>query len=100
MINNFSQKINLIFLSIAIIYLLTIFTGSALTIFKKSIFLYTLIFYISFFVIFFETLKDVNYENFKSLIFNKKLHFEKKINLILFIPLIVVMTTIIENYIM
>ena len=78
MVNSFDKKINLILISIAIIYFLVIFTGSAFMIFKKSIFLFTSIFYICFFYLFFSIMKNVNVASFKQLIFYQELSLHKK----------------------
>ena len=98
MVNSFDKKINLILISIAIIYFLVIFTGSAFMIFKKSIFLFTSIFYICFFYLFFSIMKNVNVASFKQLIFYQELSLQRKINLVLFIPLTLILVTILENF--
>ena len=98
MFNSFNKKINMILISIGIIYFLVLFTGSALTIFKKSIFLFTAIFYICFFYLFFNIIKNVSISNFKQLIFHQRSNLQKKINLILFIPLTLILVTIVENF--
>lgn len=99
MITKFNKNINLFLLSFGLIYFLVIFTGSALMIYKKSIFLFTALFYICFFNLFFDTLKNINFRDYKNLILNKGISLEKKLNLILFPPLLLIFVTILENYI-
>ena len=67
-------------------------------IFKKSIFLFTSIFYICFFYLFFSIMKNVNVASFKQLIFYQELSLQRKINLVLFIPLTLILVTILENF--
>jgi|TARA_B110000027_G_C16121165_1_gene303065 hypothetical protein len=99
MINIFDKKINLIFLSIGIIYFFVIFTGSAHMIYKKSIFLFTLLFYVSFFVLFLNLIKNTDFKNYKNVLLLTKNNYKQKINFILLVPLIFVFITILENYI-
>ena len=98
MINKFKKDTNLILISIGIIYFLVIFTGSALMIYKKSIFLFTALFYLCFFNLFFDTLKNIKFTNFKYFLIKKDTSIEKKLNLILFFPLLLIFITILENY--
>ena len=98
MINKFKKDTNLILISIGIIYFLVIFTGSALMIYKKSIFLFTALFYLCFFNLFFDTLKNIKFSNFKYFLIKKDTSIEKKLNLILFFPLLLIFITILENY--
>ena len=78
MVNSFDKKINLILISIAIIYFLVIFTGSAFMIFKK-VFSYLHYFLYMFFYLFFSIMKNVNVASFKQLIFYQELSSQKKL---------------------
>ena len=98
MITKFDKDINSIFFSVGLIYFLIIFTGSALTIYKKSIFLFTALFYLCFFKLFFDILKNINLSDYKYLVVIKKINLKKKLNLILFLPLLLIFITILENY--
>lgn len=101
MANEFEKKINFIFISVALIYFLIIFTGSAFMIYKKSIFLFTLIFYICYFMLFINLIKKINFKVFKKL-FQHNFYqtiIRGNFDLVLFIPLVLIFLTIIQNLI-
>ena len=101
MTTEFEKKINFIFISIATVYFLIIFTGSALMIYKKSIFLFTLIFYTCFFVLFISLIKKINFKDLKKLFLQNSYEKNSKniFNLVLFAPLVLIFLTIIQNFI-